>query len=181
MVAEYRTRRAFRARAATITTTGAVPASSKLMTATCALPPKITGPASQPANVGIDARAALAPMTSPKGTMPTSHGAMARAPVSPSRHHVLVSMHGPSGVEKGLGSGQMVDIGSPGRDLYRDRHGAGDDVEHGRAGARLLDQLAQLLDGCVAIHLEGDPDATEAVAHVGIEPQHAVEVDVALD
>src|SRR5947207_5977470 len=84
MVAEYRTSRRLMARAAAITTIGVVPASSRLMTATWALPPKINGAAIQPAKVGMLARAALTPITSPNGTMPMSQGAIALAPASAS-------------------------------------------------------------------------------------------------
>ena len=70
------------ASAAPITTAGAAPASSRSMTAICALPPNRSGPVSQPASVGMSALAALTPMTSPNGTMPVSHGSMALAPAT---------------------------------------------------------------------------------------------------
>src|SRR5215467_11688766 len=71
--------------AAATTTTGAAPASSIPITAACALPAKISGPVSHPANLGISACAALKPMASPKGTIPASHGVIARAPAARSR------------------------------------------------------------------------------------------------
>src|SRR4051812_39436626 len=84
IVAEYSTRRRLMARAAAITTTGAVPESSRLITATCALPPKINGAADHPASDGMSARAALTPMTRPNGTIPKSQGAIALAPATTS-------------------------------------------------------------------------------------------------
>src|SRR4051794_14381691 len=86
IVAEYSTRRKLMARAAAITTAGAVPESSRLITATCALPPKISGAAAHPASDGMSARAALTPTTRPNGTIPTSQGAIALAPATTSVH-----------------------------------------------------------------------------------------------
>src|SRR3954454_15288788 len=84
IVAEYSTRRRFMARAVEITTAGAAPEPSRLIPATCALPPKISGAADHPARDGMSARAALTPMTRPNGTIPKSQGAIALAPATTS-------------------------------------------------------------------------------------------------
>ena len=140
------------ARAATTTTAGAAPASSRSMTATWALPPKRSGPVSQPAKVGMSARAALTPMTRPNGTMPASHGTMARAPASTSAapsesgwttaRSAVASMGG-SGVALGPvagDAGHRTVRRSAGVDLDRDRDAVGEDVEHRGAGPGLLDE-----------------------------------------
>src|SRR4051794_38345334 len=69
---------------------------------------------------------------------------------------------------------------SAGIDLDRHRDAVGHDVEDGRAGLRLLDDLAKLL-GVVAPELEADPDLLVAVADVVVEAEDPEQVDVALD
>ena len=61
-----------------------------------------------------------------------------------------------------------------------DRHAVGEHVVDGRALARLLDDLAQLL-GVVALHVEGDLDLLVAVADLLGQAEDAEQVDVALD
>ena len=67
--------------------------------------------------------------------------------------------------------------------LHRDfdRDAVGDDVVHGRAGARLFDDLAQLLGGSVAFDLERDAHVLIAVTHGLREAENAEQVDIALD
>src|SRR5580765_4059588 len=69
---------------------------------------------------------------------------------------------------------------STGVDFDHHGHAVGDDVVDGRAPARLLDDLAQLL-GVVTPQLEADLDPLEAVADLVGEPENAEQIDVALD
>src|SRR6187200_3056678 len=66
-------------------------------------------------------------------------------------------------------------------DLYGDGYSAGDHVVDSGSGPRLLDEVAQLLGGRVALDRETDRDVAVAVGDRGIEPEDAVEVDVAGD
>src|SRR5918995_1706406 len=152
----------------------------------------------------MSAWAAVTPITRPNGTMPVSQGTIARAPAarwrragsearstgrSTGRRGSVVAVMGissggsvvGSGPVAGGGPGHRIECRSGGVDLDRDGDAVGDDVEHRRAGPGLLDEGLQLLGGGVALHVEGDPDRLEAVAHVGVEAEDAVEVDVALD
>src|SRR5881394_480865 len=69
-----------------MTTLAGVPLPSSSMTATWALPVKISGPVAHPANDGRPARAAVTPITRPYGTRPANHGSMARMPAMTSVH-----------------------------------------------------------------------------------------------
>src|SRR4051794_21639911 len=63
--------------------------------------------------------------------------------------------------------------------LDHDGYPVGDDVIDGCPSSRLLDELAQLLGARVALDREAHGDLAVAVAHVGVEAEDAVEVDVA--
>ena len=72
--------------------------------------------------------------------------------------------------------------GAPvGVDLDGDGHLVGDDVVDRRAGSGLVQELAQLLGRGVALDREAHRDLLVAIAHGGVEPEDAVEVDVAAD
>src|SRR5262245_61528624 len=68
-----------------------------------------------------------------------------------------------------------------GADLDVDRHSVGDDVVDGGAGAGLFDQFAEFGGGGVAFDGEPHRDPLVPVAHVGVQPEDAVQVDVAGD
>ena len=70
---------------------------------------------------------------------------------------------------------------SGGGDVHRHLGAVGDDVEHGRPLARLLDQRGELRGLRVPVDVEDDPDALVAVADLGVEAEDATQVDVALD
>src|SRR4051794_582197 len=67
---------------------------------------------------------------------------------------------------------------SEGVDLDRDGHAVRDDVVDGRACLGLLDDVAQLLLRGVALDRESDGDALVPVAHLRVQPEDPVEVDV---
>src|SRR4051812_34718713 len=78
-------------------------------------------------------------------------------------------------------AGHPGTAGSGGADLDGDRHAIGEDVEHRGAGPRLLDDGPQLLGRGIALDVEADADLLEAVAHLVVETQDPVEVDVTFD
>src|SRR5690606_4705724 len=71
--------------------------------------------------------------------------------------------------------------GSRGLDLDLDRHLVGDDVEHGRAGAGLLDDRAEGLRRGVAPDAEVHADALVPVPDLVRESEQPLEIDAPLD
>ena len=57
----------------------------------------------------------------------------------------------------------------------------GEEVEHGRPTARLVDQPPQLVGRCVADDGEVHADAFEPIAYGVVQSEDAAQVDVALD
>src|SRR5215208_6409788 len=63
----------------------------------------------------------------------------------------------------------------------RDRNTVGQHIEHGRAGASLVDDLLELLTRRIAFDFESDADGLEAVPHLVRNAEDALKIDVALD
>src|SRR6187402_2154878 len=66
-------------------------------------------------------------------------------------------------------------------DAEVDRDAVLEHVEHGRAIARLLDDLTQLLFRGVSLDRELDANALVAVAHLIVDPKQTLQIDVAFD
>src|SRR6185312_1087626 len=77
--------------------------------------------------------------------------------------------------------GRADQAGGRGLDADRNRHAVGDDVEHGRSGLRLHDDLLESIGSSVTIDLEGNLDALVAVADVFRESENATQIDITLD
>src|SRR5262245_43033240 len=85
-----------------------------------------------------------------------------------------------------FGPTQMFDLGQATSaqllgDGNRYRDAVAQDVENGRAGARLLDDLLQFLARRIAFDLEADRDVAIAVADFIRDAEDAPKVDIALD
>src|SRR5439155_15942253 len=77
------------------------------------------------------------------------------------------------------GRARPAGVRSAGGDVDGDGHPVGEDVVHRGAGPGPLDELTQRLGRGVALDRELHGDVLVAVAHLGVEPKDAVEVDVA--